>query len=147
MMNSTKSLRGSLVRIALKWQSIFGVSPPITSTLSELDAALLVGCKVERYIKFMKNRTAVSKGHDFIFNGKKYQVKANRPSGKKGSKVTLVPRAKNYDWDYLVWILYDVNYNIEEAWLWNVDNYKKHFSNSSRLSPADMRKGRRLNKP
>lgn len=144
MTKSPEELRISLIKIALEWQNIFGVSPAITSALSELDAALLVGCESEQYIECMKDRTAVSKGYDFIFNGRKYQVKANRPSGKKGSKVTLVPQAKNYDWDYLVWILYDTNYNIEEAWLWDVTDYKKYFSNSKRLSPADMRKGKKL---
>ena len=144
MKKSIEELRTNLVEVALEWQSTFGVSPSITSALSELDSALLVGCKSEQYIECMKDRTAVSKGYDFIFNGKKYQVKANRPSGKKGSKVTLVPRAKNYDWDYLVWILYDVSYNIEEAWLWNVNEYKKCFSDVNRLSPADMRKGEKL---
>jgi TonB family protein len=45
---------------------------------------------------------AVSKGYDFLHDGLHYQVKANRPSGKPGSPVTLVAKAKNYEWDCLV---------------------------------------------
>ena len=35
-------LRDKLVEVALEWQSKFGVSPSITSTVSEYDAAMLV---------------------------------------------------------------------------------------------------------
>ena len=140
----SNSLREQLIHISLDWQKNFGISPTITSTLSEFDAALLVGCNPEEYANCMKNRTAVSKGYDFLFNGKKYQVKANRPSGKKGSKVTLVAKAKNYDWDYLIWILYSTDYHIEEAWIWATDDYKREFSNAKRISPEDMRKGKKI---
>ena len=61
----------------------------------------------------MQDRTAVAKGLDFEWSGCRYQVKANRPSGKPGSRVTLVPKPKNYDWDRLIWILYNVDYEIE----------------------------------
>jgi hypothetical protein len=44
------------------------------------------------------------RGHDFEFKGQRHQVKANRRSGKPGSVVTLVPKAKNFDWDVLIWI-------------------------------------------
>ena len=47
-------------------------------------------------------RTAVTRGCDFILNELRYQVKANRPSGKRGSFVTLVGKASNYDWDRLI---------------------------------------------
>lgn len=143
---SSNDLREQLIQVSLNWQKKFGISPAITSTLSELDAALLVGCNTEKYANCMRDRTAVSKGYDFLFNGKRYQVKANRPSGKKGSKVTLVAKAKNYDWDYLIWILYSTDYHIEEAWIWTVEEYKQEFVNAKRLSPDDMRKGKLLDK-
>jgi len=79
-----------LVEAALQWESHFGVAPSITSTISELDAALLVGMKESDYCAFEKTRTPVSKDFDFTFKKIRYQVTANRPSGKKGSKVTLV---------------------------------------------------------
>jgi hypothetical protein len=84
------ALRERLVAIAREWQATFGVAPAITSVLSEFDAALLVGCPLNAYCEGGSARTAVSKGHDSTFNGLRYQVKANRPSGKPGSPVTLV---------------------------------------------------------
>ena len=92
----------------------------------------------------MQDKTAVSKGTDFIYDGRRYQVKANRPSGKPGSPVTLVPKAKNYDWDYLIWVLYTPTFEIQEAWLWKVDDYRQAFDSVERLSPDHMRRGKRL---
>jgi hypothetical protein len=94
----------------------------------------------------MKPKTAVSKGTDFMFNGIRYQVKANRPSGKPGSYVTMVPKATNYEWDKSIWILYDKNYIMQEAWEWNVKDYIIAFDNVKRLSPAHYRKGKCLYK-
>jgi len=141
-----QSMRDSLVKIALEWENKFTVMPQITSTISEYDVAQLLGCDEKTYSKIMKNQTAVTKGHDFIYNGKKYQIKANRPSGKPGSFVTLVGKARNYKWDFLIWILYDTQFNIQEAWKFKVDLYKKLFDQKNRLSPDDMREGERLDK-
>lgn len=137
-------LRRQLVETALSWEQAFGNAPHITAALSELDAALLVGFPVEEYSASMRGLTAVQKGYDFRFNGARYQVKANRPSGKAGSFVTLVPKAKNYDWDHLVWILYDCRYEVVEAWLWDVNSYIEAFDALTRLSPKHYRGGRKL---
>ena len=137
-------LRDKLVSIALQWQEHFGVAPSITSSISEYDAAMLVGMSEKEYSDYMKDKTAVTRGADFIYKNIKYQVKANRPSGKKGSFVTLVPKASNYEWDRLIWILYDKNYVMQEAWEWSVEDYKKEFENKKSLSPEDYRKGIRL---
>ena len=139
-------LRKRLVEVALEWQEKFGVSPSITSSLSEYDAAMLVGMTESEYSEYMKPKTAVSKGTDFMFNGIRYQVKANRPSGKPGSYVTMVPKATNYEWDKLIWILYDKNYIMQEAWEWNVKDYIIAFDHVKRLSPAHYRKGKCLYK-
>lgn len=139
-----KMLRDKLVEIALEWQARFGVSPQITSTVSEYDAAILVGMSEKEYSDYMKDKTAVSKGSDFAFNNIRYQVKANRPSGKPGSFVTMVPKATNYEWDKLIWILYDKNYVMQEAWEWDVEDYKSKFDKIKRLSPLDYRKGKCL---
>jgi len=136
--------RSDLVNAVLEWERKFGVAPSITSAISEFDAALLVGCSLEEYSKVMRGVTAVQKGFDFKINGIRYQVKANRPSGKQGSFVTLVGKARNYDWDVLIWILYNQYYEIQEAWSWKVDEYKKEFDNISRLSPDHMRRGKQL---
>jgi len=138
------SLREELVDIALRWQNRFGVAPSITSAVSEYDAAMLVGMTESEYSQYMQDKTAVSKGADFVFNGIRYQVKGNRPSGKKGSKVTWVPKAKNYHWDKLIWILYDKNFEMVEAWEWTRDDYIRAFNNNNRLYPKDYRKGRCL---
>jgi len=77
-----------------------------------------------------------------MFGGKRYQVKANRPSGKPGSFVTLVGKPKNFDWDFLVWLLYDRTFQLQEAWLWDVKTYRQCFEFKRRLSPDDMRGGK-----
>jgi hypothetical protein len=138
------SLRERLVSAALEWQGKFGVAPSITSALSEYDAAMLIGHSPESFGRDCINRTAVTKGCDFTHNGLRYQVKANRPSGRPGSIVTLVAKATNYEWDRLIWILYDKQYCMQEAWEWTVDEYQRSFHVKGRLAPLDMRKGRRL---
>ena len=138
------SLRDQLVQLALQWQSRYGVAPAITSAISEFDAAHLIGTPEEKYATFMAGQTAVTKGSDFTWQSTRYQVKANRPSGKPGSFVTLVPKAKNYEWDQLIWILYDTQYTIKEAWLWDRESYISAFDNIQRLSPAHYRQGKRI---
>ena len=137
-------LRDKLVGLALTWEKTFGNAPHITAALSELDAALLVGCSIDEYAECMEGVTSVRRGHDFEFKGRRYQVKANRPSGKPGSAVTLVPKAKNFDWDVLIWMLYDKDYEIQEAWSWEVAPYRQAFESLKRLSPSDYRHGTRL---
>ena len=137
-------LRQKLVDIAIVWERTFGNAPSVTSALSEFDAAKLVGCSIEEYADSMQGMTTVQKGYDFKYKGLRYQVKGNRPSGKRGSFVTLVPKAKNYDWDFLVWILYNPQYEIQEAWLWEVSAYKAAFDSIKRLSPSHYRQGKKL---
>ncbi len=139
-----KDIRFKLVDVSLDWQDAFGVAPQITSQLSELDAAMLIGMPIQEYSEFMQDKTAVSKGSDFVYKNVRYQVKANRPSGKKGSRVTKVPIANNYNWDVLIWILYNKAYEIQEAWSWEVSKYRIEFEGTKRLSPDDYRKGKRL---
>ncbi len=141
---SPDDLRARLVALALEWEATFGVAPHITSAVSEHDAAILVGLSTDEYSTACIGRTAVSRGHDFIFQGKRYQVKANRPSGKPGSPVTLVAKPTNYDWDFLIWVLYDRRYQIQQAWLWSVAQYQAALGSNTRISPADMRLGKRL---
>ena len=144
MIAEKKTLRERLVKIALEWQESFGVAPSITSTISEYDVAMLVGMNESEYSEYMKDKTAVNKGVDFIYKKTRYQVKANRPSGKKGSQVTIVPKVSNYEWDKLIWILYNKEYVIQEAWEWSMQDYKIAFDYKKRLSPDDYRKGKCL---
>jgi len=76
-----------------------------------------------------------------LYGGSLAFVCKYRPSGKKGSKVTMVPKASNYEWDRLIWILYDKDYVMQEAWEWYMKDYKMAFENKKRLSPEDYRKG------
>lgn len=137
-------MRQQLVETALAWEKTFGNAPAITSTVAEYDAARLIGLNENTYSSLMRNATAVQKGFDFKAYGVRYQVKGNRPSGKLGSRVTKVPKATNYEWDTLIWILYDKNYKVEEAWLWSVDDYKAAFDGIKRLSPQHYRQGIKL---
>jgi hypothetical protein len=142
-----EDLRRSLIDLALTWESRYGVAPSIVSAISEYDAATkLVGMSDSDYSHYMQkhNRTAVSSGHDFSYKDIRYQIKAHRPSGKPGSKITNAGKASNYNWDILIWIRYDKDYKIEEAWSWERDNYIEAFDSAKRISPADMRKGRRI---
>ena len=139
-------LRDELVKIALQWQAKYGVAPQITTVVSEYDAAMLVGMPENDYSEYMQDKTAVNKGSDFVFNHTRYQVKANRPSGKPGSFVTMVPKASNYEWDKLIWILYDKNYVIQEAWEWCREEFILAFDSIKRLSPNHYRKGKCLYK-
>lgn len=137
-------MRETLVSVALEWERRYGVAPAVTSALSEYDAARLVGHSPESLSLDGVGRTAVTRGSDFKFEGIRYQIKACRPSGKPGSNITKVPKASNYEWDRLIWILYDREFHILEAWEWNVDAYRVEFHTTERLSPAMMRKGRAL---
>ncbi len=138
------NLRGKLIAIELEWQDRYGIAPQITTPVSEYDAAMLVGMPEEAYSNYMQDKTAVARGSDFEYEGVRYQVKGNCPSGKPGSRVTMVPKATNYEWDVLVWVMYDKNYVIQEAWAWDVEDYKTAFHEKKRLSPNDYRKGTRL---
>ncbi len=134
-----QSLRNQLIQVALEWERFFGNAPAITSVISEYDAAHLLGINDQMYSQIMQNSTSVQKGHDFIYNNIKYQVKGTRSSGKSGSKITKVPKAKNYEWDYLIWISYTPDFSISEAWMWEVAMYKIQFEHLDRISPTQMR--------
>jgi hypothetical protein len=144
MSEAAAHLRDRLVGVALDWESTYGVAPSVTCALSEYDAARLVGHSDTTFAADCVGRTAVTRGADFTHCGIRYQVKANRPSGKPGSPVTKVGKASNYEWDRLIWLLYDRHYVLQEAWEWEVAAYQAAFDARTRLAPADMRQGRRL---
>lgn len=137
-------LREKLVEITLEWEKQFGVAPNITGTVSEYDAAMLVGMSEKEYSNYMQGMTAVHKGFDFLFNGIRYQIKACRPSGKPGSKVTRLPTVSNYDFDKFIWILYNKEYEIQEAWEWDVKDFAATFPKEKRINPKEIRAGKPL---
>jgi len=140
---SDDQLRDALVQVALEWEKRFAVAPRITCDIAEYDAAKLVHTTLLIGEGRRKSDNATLKGYDFLgTDGLRYQVKARRP-GPQG-KVRRVPKASNYDWDKLVWILYGGNYGMQEAWMFEVDQYKALFEHKERLSPQDMRRGTKL---
>ena len=137
-------LRSRLVAIALEWERSFVNAPSITTAVSEFDAAMLLGLSESEYSMAMQGAMSVQKGFDFKHNGIRYQVKGTRPSGKPGSFITKVPGVTNYDWDQLVWISYNPKFELQEAWLWEVESYRTAFQEVKRLSPSLLRKGKCL---
>lgn len=135
------NVRTELVRVALEWENSFTVMPQITSAISEYDAAMLLGMSSTDYAKAMHGRTSISKGYDFSWNLLRYQVKACRPSGKRGSRITWVPSVRNYEFDRLIYIQYFLDFSMQEAWIWDVASYRTCFELRKRLSPQDMRGG------
>lgn len=88
--------------------------------------------------------SAVRRGYDFTWEGLRYQVKANRPSGRRGSPVTKCAKATNYDFDVLLWLLYDPAFVLQEAWRWNVGPYREVCGPLVHVRPQHMRQGQRL---
>jgi hypothetical protein len=83
-MSKAGDLRKQLVDVAREWEKHFGVAASITSTISELGAARLVGMSQDAYCAGGTPRAAVTKDTDFVCGEVRYQVIASRPSGKKG---------------------------------------------------------------
>ncbi|PKO61334.1 MAG: hypothetical protein CVU24_09175 [Betaproteobacteria bacterium HGW-Betaproteobacteria-18] len=140
-------LRQQLVEIALQWERSYSVLPRVGDALSEFDAAMLVGHTPETFSKAMVGTTAVQKGFDFCWESTRYQVKHNRPSGKKGSKVTNAGNVTtNFEWDILIYVLYNEFFDIQEVWQWDVETYQKMFDSKSQkhISLKDMQKGKPL---
>jgi len=136
-------LRNDLIQVAVEWERVYGNAPAITGTLAKYDAAMLVGCSEEEYRRQAALHSVVAPGHDFEHAGKRYKVKANRPSGRPGSMVTLVNKPRDLDWDFFVWVHYCEDFTMREAWLWAVDDFAC-FARKDRLSPEDIRRGELL---
>ena len=105
---------------------------------------MLVGLSEDQYSESVRGQTAVQKGYDFLVKGTRYQVKANRPSGKPGSKVTIVGKPRNLDWDILIWLHYDPLFVLQECWSMDVEQFAQELWTLKRLSPDHYRRGRRL---
>ena len=55
-MSKAVQLREQLVKASIEWENYFGVAPSITSVISELDAALIVGMNEDSYCASGENR-------------------------------------------------------------------------------------------
>lgn len=142
---TNRQLRNIVVKAALEWERRFSVLPPITGAIAEYDAARIKGTSLNVGKGRRATDTAVRKGGDFRKGETDYQVKGNRPSGKPGSKVSLAfKRPRNYNWDRLIWVLYDKEFHLVEAWEHSRDEFRRRFGSKKLIRPDDMRKGRRL---
>ena len=52
----------------------------------------------------------------------------------------MVPKASNYEWDRLIWILYDKDYVMQEAWEWYMKDYKMAFENQKKIISRRLQK-------
>lgn len=142
------TVRDQLVQTLSKWEERFGFFPGqagITAAVSEYDAAMMLGHNEDEYIASITGRGPVGRGYDFVFNSKKIQVKANRPSRRPGAAVwNAGPRVNTDGWDILIYILYDEDYVIQEAYQFDSDTYENMFANRTSLRLEDMRKGENL---
>jgi len=141
--------RDQLVQIILKWEDLFGFFPGqagITAAISEYDAAINILKHSEtEYKASIKHRTAVSRRFDFEFNNEKFQVKANRPGRHRGATVRNAgKKVKTDGWDILIYILYDEDYKIQEAYQFDSETYERKFSDRTSLRLEDMREGENL---
>ncbi len=140
-------LRQKLIDVALQWELRYSVLPRVGDALSEFDAAMLVGHTPESFSDAMVGATAVQKGFDFRFGAVRYQVKHNRPSGKKGSKVTNAGKVtSNFEWDVLIYVLYKKNFEIQGVWTWDRETYQLAFAGKGQRSIrlTEMQKGTQL---
>ena len=134
------SLRKRLVSVALLWQKEMGVAPAITPAIAEYDAARLVGCDYKGYCQDGLGKSAVRKGFDFRFRGKRFQVKANRPAQDTAAcKVTKIGKPKNYDWDVLIWVLYNSKWEIVEAWMWGRRAFRNRYKEKDHIRPKHLK--------
>ncbi len=146
------TIRDDLVQTVLNWEDRFGFFPGqagITAAVSEYDAAMkFFGLNEDEYIASIPDRTAVGRGYDFKSNNKRIQVKANRPSRRPGAAVWNVgKKVKTDGWDILIYILYDEDYKIQEAYRFDRATYESMFTDGQSLRLDDMRHGVPLTPP
>jgi hypothetical protein len=137
-------LRDRLIHSILEWQEKYGNAPHITPTISEYDAARLVGMSEEEYAQRERGRTPASRKFNFIYKEKRYRVFGSRQFSEGPGRAVIHKKPTNYEWDYFICILYNRPYVIEEAWLWNVASFEEYFDQNDRMPLNDMRSGQRL---
>lgn len=136
---SGTDMRSRLAALSMAWEHRYGVAPPITSAISEYDAAMLIGLTDDEYASACVGRSAVTPGADFVHRGIRYQVKANRPSGRAGSTVTIISKPRNLGFDVLVWVLYCPDFSIDEVWTVDVVTFERELHREIYLRPARLR--------
>ena len=138
------AIRRELIKSSLEWAAAFGLTPAIIGELGEVDAAYLLSKSPKMAKNILLARTPRQKGYDLLIDHQRIQVKATRSSGLPGSTITRIQKPRNDMWDLIVWINYNRDFHLQEAWLWTRRAYLKKFSQSHRISPEEFRKGKRL---
>ena len=144
------SLRDHLVKSTLEWREKYGSAPHITSTISEYDAARLIGMSEEEYAQ----RTIDSRRRfNFIYKKKRYQVHGTRQFSQLPESVAIEKKTIKYGCNYFIRVLYNKSYEIQEAWLWDINSVngpdtgkglKQYFESNDRMTFADLRLGKCL---
>ena len=144
------SLRDQLVNSTLEWREKYGNAPTITQSISEYDAARLIGMSEEEY----SERTIDSRRRfNFIYKKKRYQVHGTRQFSQLPESVAIEKKTIKYGCNYFIRVLYNKSYEIQEAWLWDINSVngpdtgkglKQYFESNDRMTFADLRLGKCL---
>ncbi|MBF0180503.1 MAG: hypothetical protein HQM03_10825 [Magnetococcales bacterium] len=139
-------LRNDLLVVGRRWQEQFGMTPINYAVIAVYDAAMLVGMTEEQFAEYMQERVlSVGREADFVFERKRYLVKAYRQTDTGGgNRVRYVPKAQHMQWDLLVMILYDAELIVMGAWRMTWDEYIAHCDNKEKLTLEDYQKGERI---
>ena len=135
--------RTLLVAMAFDWERRFGIATVPLSKISEHDVCRLLGLPDEIWALDGQRVVRLTDGH--VTLGKvRARVNADRSDVRPASWLTLVAHSSGAGWDKLFWMLYDKEYELCEAWELPIVDPDQDFDERLRLTPADMRQGRRL---
>ena len=127
----SSTFREILVGLARNWQDPIGVTPGVSLAVARYDAAVLSGLPEPAC-------RGVSSGADFVHQDLRYQVIASREP-----ELARVPRVPRDGWDRLVWLVYDRDYALLEAWSWDAESYRRATA-ATPATPEDLRRGQDL---
>lgn len=126
------TFRELLVDLACHWQDPLGVTPAVNYAVARYDAAALAGLAEPRC-------RAVASGADFDHEGQRYQVIASRDP--EPARIPVVRRA---GWDRLIWLVYDRDYALLEAWSCEGEALRARWGDSRILTSDCLRLGEDL---
>lgn len=107
--------------IAIKYYGLTSKSLGITGEIGEYEAALKLGCTLQ---------TARTPGHDIIdCDNNRVQVKTRCIRDKKSQRVpTIIKSEEKKEWDYVVLVLLDPNYEVIEILRADKNTVEEHLS-------------------
>lgn len=126
------TFREMLVDLACHWQDPLGVTPAVNYAVARYDAAALAGLAESRC-------RAVASGADFDHEGLRYQVIASRDP-----EPARIPVVRRRGWDCLIWLVYDRDYALLEAWRCEGEALRARWGDSRVLGSDCLRLGEDL---